>query len=816
MVTRFLQHSRPLGSAGFGVILALGAGVAGLDAGEPASGGTAAAPQQSPASMAEAQEWLLVGDKSYEAGDYRQASESYASALAALPESSPALTKLRAATRQRLGQASAEWAREQARLGDVPGARQTLEGVLADGVAPDSIEARAALAEIDDPIRTNPALTAEHAQDVDEVRRLLYTAEGAYQLGDYDRAKMIYEDVLRIDPTNKAARRGMETVTAAKTDYYRAAYDESRAAMLAEVDAQWELQVPRKDSGLAGIGYGAEEGTASIGYVPLLRSMRIPVLDLDQTTLSEAVDYLRFQSIELDQSNPDPAQRGINFVVDLTPEEAAQTLSLTLRDVPLEEALRYITQATGTTYAIQQFAVVIRSADAASDEMINRTYRVPPDFLSSASGASGEMAAADDPFAAPQDGGLLASRLSAQEVLEGRGVPFPEGASAAFNASNSSLRVLNTVANHMLIEQAVALLANEEPTSVIVEVKVIKTEQRRLEELSFDWLLGSMPLGGDNKFLTGGTRGNGGDLGDVAFPGDGFSSNPITAGNRSGNSAFTGNAIDGRIQEAIFGFQDTSARAPGALWLGGVVNEAAFGMLMRGLDQKTGVDFSAVPSVVTRSGQQATVRIIEEFIYPTEYEPPEVPNSVGGGGIIDLETGQVQGTGSNSSPVTPATPTSFEMRETGIVLDVLPTVSKDKRFVDLSLVPDITNFDGFINYGSPITSGAGGYSIVTSPSGGASLMENTPTVITPNLILMPVFSQMKTTTNLTVADGATIVMSGMLQDNIEIIEDKTPILGDIPVVGRLFQSKGSQPVKKSIVFLVTVKVVDAAGKRFNP
>lgn len=816
MFTRFLQHARPLGGAGLGVILALGAGVTAGLAGEPVTGSSATGQQQSPGSVAEAQEWLLVGDKSYEAGDFRQATESYAKALAVLPDSSPELAGLRTATRQRLGQAAAEQAREQVRLGDVPGARQTVEGVLAEGVAPDSIEARTALDEIDDPIRTNPALTAEHARDVDEVRRLLYTAEGAYQLGDYDRAKLVYEDVLRIDPTNKAARRGMETLAAAKSDYYRAAYDESRAAMLAEVDAQWELQVPPLDLGVAGIGYGADEAPAGIDYVPLLRSMRIPVLDFDDTTLGEAIDYLRIQTIELDHSTADPTARGINFVLDVTPEEAAQTLSLTLRDAPLEEVLRYLTQTTGTSFAFQPFAVVIRSADKASEEMMIRSYRVPPDFLSAAGGPSGEATAANDPFAAPQEGGLLARRLSAQEVLEARGVSFPEGATAAFNAGNSTLRVRNTVANHLLIEQAVALLANEEPTSVVVEVKVIKTEQRTLEELSFDWLLGSMPLGGDNKFLTGGTRGNGGDLGDVAYPGDDFSGAPITSGNRSGNSAFTGNAIDQRIQEAVFGFRDTSLRAPGALWLGGVVNEAAFGVLMRGLDQKTGVDFSAVPSVVTRSGQQASVRIIEEFIYPTEYEPPEIPNSVGSGPtLLDLDTGIVEG-GTASSPITPATPTSFEMRETGIILEVLPTVSKDKRFVDISLVPDITNFDGFINYGSPITAGGGGYSIVTSPGGSASLVQNTPTVITPNLILMPVFSRMRTTTNLTVADGATIVMSGLLQDNIEEIEDKTPILGDIPVVGRLFQSKGSQPIKKAIVFMVTVKVVDAAGQRFNP
>jgi hypothetical protein len=52
-------------------------------------------------------------------------------------------------------------------------------------------------------------------------------------------------------------------------------------------------------------------------------------------------------------------------------------------------------------------------------------------------------------------------------------------------------------------------------------------------------------------------------------------------------------------------------------------------MIMRGLAQKKGTDLMTAPSVTARSGQKATIEIIREFIYPTEYEPPELPNSVG-------------------------------------------------------------------------------------------------------------------------------------------------------------------------------------------
>jgi Mg-chelatase subunit ChlD len=84
----------------------------------------------------------------------------------------------------------------------------------------------------------------QYVPNVDQVRRSLYQAEGAYNLGKYDDAARAYEDVIRADPFNQAARRGMEQVAQAKTDYYRTAYDHTRAELLSQVDAAWELQVP--------------------------------------------------------------------------------------------------------------------------------------------------------------------------------------------------------------------------------------------------------------------------------------------------------------------------------------------------------------------------------------------------------------------------------------------------------------------------------------------------------------------------------------------------------------------------------------------
>jgi general secretion pathway protein D len=202
---------------------------------------------------------------------------------------------------------------------------------------------------------------------------------------------------------------------------------------------------------------------------------------------------------------------------------------------------------------------------------------------------------------------------------------------------------------------------------------------------------------------------------------------------------------------------------------------------------------------VTRSGQASSISMVREFIYPTEYEPPELPNSVGtnGGGVIG------GGGGGGTTPVTPATPTAFEKKDIGITLEVLPVVDAQRRYIDVTINPSFSDFAGFINYGSPINASVSGLL-------GSSMVE-----VTPNRILMPVFNSQRTTTQVTVADGSTIFIGGLMSQGIENVEDKVPVLGNLPWIGRLFTSKVSQPTTTAIVFMVNVELLDPTGRPYR-
>ena len=792
-------------SQGKAALLATAFLLAPIFAGEPAdhSGLAARELAKRGASIQEAQELLLKGDESYNAGRYAEAVEAYAGARDLIPDA-PVTAELRNAATERYAQASVQYGRDLARKGDIAGAKAAIDKVLQPAVAPNDPGAAAFRADLDDPVRTNPALTIDHAKNVDEVRRLLYTAEGAYNLGKYDQAKATYQQVLRLDPYNSAARRAMERLSAAKSDYQKAAYDQTRAEMLGQVEAAWELPTgpaPVDPAMLAPSGPVSDSS-----FIPVSKKLEriiIPRVALDQASLSEAIEFLRVKVGEL---GGDSALGGVNFTLNLgdpatTARIDALRFDLQLNNAPLSQVLKYITEMTRTSFTTDDYSVIIHSTVGASGQMVTRSYKVPPDFIASISSGATAPAAAADPFASTPaaGGGLLAKRMGAQEALTMQGVSFPDGASATYNSRSGTLRVTNTEGNQETISRIVESIASTEPVNVVVRVTMIRTDQRNLEELGFDWTLGGIGMDADRFTLSGGSQGSGGDLTDALLsPPIGNNVRPITAGNRSGQTAIEANALDGMIAQG--NDRDFSReRAPGIFRVSGIFGGNEANMLMRGLSQKTGVDLMTSPSTVTRSGQASSVRVVREFIYPTEYEPPEVPQTISSTELY-LNGVFVGALGGDSFPVTPATPTAFETKEVGVILEVLPTAGPDKQYIDLTLTPSISDFDGFVNYGTPIN----------MPSGTGTLE------VTPNAILMPVFSVQKLTIpSLTVADGSTIVIGGLLQQSVQNVEDKTPVFGNLPVIGRLFQSKAHQPVSSALIFLVNVQLLDPTGRPFR-
>ena len=85
----------------------------------------------------------------------------------------------------------------------------------------------------------------------------------------------------------------------------------------------------------------------------------------------------------------------------------------------------------------------------------------------------------------------------------------------------------------------------------------------------------------------------------------------------------------------------------------------------------------------TRSGQKATTEAIEEFIYPTEYEPAELPSEI----HVDGKDGAATTSGRDFA--TGPTPTAFSTRNLGSTLEIEPTMGAAGKIIDLRFAPEI-------------------------------------------------------------------------------------------------------------------------------
>jgi len=691
-----------------------------------------------------------------------------------------------------------------ARRGSYDEANGLIGRVLDPAMNPDSTAALGLRERINDGDRFPPALAPGHIERVEDVVATLRLAEDHFRLGNFEAAEKTYFDVLVIDRYNSAARRGLERVERMRVEYANAARNHTRARMLRQVEQSWDLGNPEAAARAEELVFSQPDESATVidarnRTTELKRMAENLMLDrvvIRGMSVSDATEYLAIQARQAD-----PQRRNVNIVVrapsvagDAETRFLDREVTLVMDNVPLAYVLEKLAQDLGMVVRYEGFAIVLSPVAMADDSLYPRTYRVPPDFIASVpDDAGGAGGAAFDPFGAnePADG-LALRRLSPREFLQYAGITFPPGSNVAYNSGNSTLSFRNNAANHELLETLIerASLAGER--QVTLAVRMIEIGQQDLEELGFDWLLGAFDTG-SGVLMSGGTN-----PANVLVPGDAGIINPltglpvganmVTAGNRSGNSAVRSRTIDSLLDDSgRIGVPDQRTRAPAPLVVAGVLSEPDFMMIMRGLSQKKGTDFMQNPTVVTKSGIAARFEAVREFIYPTEFDPPELPTSVG------------QAT-SGVFPVTPAHPSSFDVKNLGTTMEVEPVISPDGRLVQVSVNFAFTEFIGFVNYGSPIF---GATSTLFGPA---------PLLITENRIVQPIFETRRLTTNNTIYDGQLLVIGGLLSQTIEDVEDRVPILGDVPMLGRFFKSSVRKSTRRVLMIFLQAEVLDPSGR----
>jgi general secretion pathway protein D len=405
---------------------------------------------------------------------------------------------------------------------------------------------------------------------------------------------------------------------------------------------------------------------------------------------------------------------------------------------------------------------------------------------------SGDEGAIAYDLAAADEGGMetTTEETTIKDVLEESGVPFPGGSSVYLDRRTSTLIVRNTPDNLNLIEEILDRI-DVPPFQVEIEAKFVAISASSLEEMGFEWILESPlrlgdsmqvdPLNADEQFgkypYMDSARGDGYEVGDTDDDGIADTAYPYNRGLSKGVRFIEGSEQPG-FSTGTLGGSDipyylsqtgTDMAVGNILSISGILTDPEFQVIVHALDQSGNANELSAPKVTTVNNQQAQIEAVTELRYPGSYEvtPPVV------------------GTGNTFTPAI-VTPTDFITRDVGIILNVTPSVGSDRHTINLTLIPEVSELIGWIDYGFTF------------------LGDAVP-------IIQPIFKTRNVTTSVIIHDGETIVLGGLMNEEVMKMKDKIPLLGDVPILGRLFRNDAERTNKTNLLIFVTAKLLDPSG-----
>ncbi|MFM8357311.1 MAG: type II secretion system protein GspD [Verrucomicrobiota bacterium] len=365
---------------------------------------------------------------------------------------------------------------------------------------------------------------------------------------------------------------------------------------------------------------------------------------------------------------------------------------------------------------------------------------------------------------------------------------MPDQKALFFNDRTGILFVRATLSDLDIIEQAIQVL-NVAPPQIQVEAKFAEITQQDSKAVGFDWWLGNITMTGGRLGAQGGSA--------PSFQGNSTFSNPegTFPGSALGGTALTPRNSDGLITGAIRNTDGSQSEIPTVATITGILTDPQFRVVIKALEQREGVDLLTAPRVTTLSGRQAQIQVVDARRIVLDVAQ-QGGGAGGAGGVGSIAQPAVGGNVIQNQPVGFGYTTAS--LPFGPTLDVIPYVSADDVSIQMTIIPAYTEFLGYDDPGDfvPVVTGA-----------------NVPPVRAQ--LPLPRIRIRQVTTSAIVWDGQTVVLGGLIAEDVKKIRDKVPVLGDIPLVGRLFRSEASLTSKKNLVVFVTPTIIDPAGKRVH-
>ena len=233
------------------------------------------------------------------------------------------------------------------------------------------------------------------------------------------------------------------------------------------------------------------------------------------------------------------------------------------------------------------------------------------------------------------------------------------------------------------------------------------------------------------------------------------------------------------------------------------LGNADLSMILHMLSQRSDTDLLSAPKVVTKSGEEATIKVVTIYRYPQDYDVT-IQSTSSGSGSSTSSSG-----GSDGKILPMVEPQNFTEMEVGVVLTVRPEKSPEGDLINLELKPKIVSEPTWKDYGMKVPMSvvmSSTESAVRAATGGSIEWFVVP-------MEQPFFKERSIETKISVYSGATVVMGGLITEERKSMEDKIPFLGDIPYLGRFFRSRSEWSDKRNLLLFVTARLVDPSGRQ---
>ncbi|MFA4990986.1 MAG: hypothetical protein WC569_00195 [Candidatus Omnitrophota bacterium] len=471
-------------------------------------------------------------------------------------------------------------------------------------------------------------------------------------------------------------------------------------------------------------GRDGGEGHAIVSVPEIRNKIRMPVtVDFRDVGLDYVIDFLSDAT-------------GVNIIPGNGIKLSEKKVSIKVKDMPLESLLKYIFRNQGLAYRVDKNAIWVDSFDNMDKEtpetrmyFLDQGLAMYTEFSGNTSGIKGGFGGAAG----------ISKTSTIKDVLE-NAVAWPSDSKINLDERTGALIVTNTPSNLKVVEDILYNL-DIDAVQILIEAKFVEINVTDLSELGVNLSL---------------------DTPWVIYKDSGSAVNQVGANSGSMFSAFTGAPTEG----LNLSYQ-------------GLLTRPQFSAVLHALEKKTKSKTLSAPRVTTLNNQTATIKIADEYVYPTRYEPTLTKEDLNNDGDF-LDTVVVSGVSIKETRFVNV-PQGFETRDVGILLNVTPSVGKDKEIIALTLNPEVSEYEeNAFEYSGEVK--------------------------------LPKFTTRDLATNVAVRNGDTVVLGGLIKESRTNTKTKVPVLGDMPLLGGLFRKNSDSVERKNLLIFVTASILGKAGE----